>query len=61
MKKELTIKKGEFLKFIKESKSFTESWPAWKKECVQAVSSGNKKERAETARRDAIKKTEGRS
>ena len=58
-KKELTIKKGEFLKFIKESKAFTESWPAWKKECVQAVS--RDKERAETARRDAIKKTEGRS
>jgi len=44
MMKELTIKKGEFLKFIKESKSYTESWPAWKKECVQAVSRGNKPE-----------------
>ena len=42
--KELTIKKGEFLEFIKESKSYTESWPAWKKECVQAVSRRSKPE-----------------
>jgi len=44
--KELTIKKGEFLEFIKESKSYTESWPSWKKESVQAVSRGNKPEQA---------------
>tara|TARA_R110000868_G_scaffold97206_2_gene267367 strand:- start:388 stop:699 length:312 start_codon:yes stop_codon:yes gene_type:complete len=41
---ELTIKKGEFLEFIKESKSYTEFWPAWKKESIQAVSCGNKSE-----------------
>tara|TARA_R110000803_G_scaffold60955_2_gene120586 strand:+ start:516 stop:914 length:399 start_codon:yes stop_codon:yes gene_type:complete len=44
MSKELIIKQGEFLKFIKESKPYTEYWPAWKKECVQAVSRSNKPE-----------------
>lgn len=44
MMKELTIKKGEFLEFIKESKSYTEFWPSWKKESPQAVSRINKPE-----------------
>lgn len=35
--KDLVIKNSDFTEYLKESKSYTESWPAWKKDSIQAV------------------------